>query len=277
LIILPMKSRTFAIKLIAACAMLAGAAASFEAKADVWTYVDEYGVPHFASSQMDARYQIFFRGASSLDPVEVSAAQATPLPEVSARTAKVIAYMGSAPGYLAVQTHLRTAADAHGLDPALLQALIATESGFNASAVSPKGAIGLMQVMPATAARYGVVSDRTATVQHKLSNPKTNLTTGTRYLRDLVKLFPGQLELALAAYNAGEGAVQKAGNKIPNYPETQNYVKTVLQLYAGLKPPAPQLPSPAPARTAAAAIDLGRQGGATGRGNMLAPLALPNN
>jgi soluble lytic murein transglycosylase-like protein len=61
--------------------------------------------------------------------------------------------------------------------------------------------------------------------------PATNIRAGTRYLRDLLDLFPGQLELALAAYNAGEGAVQRAGNRIPNYRETQNYVKTVLQLY----------------------------------------------
>src|SRR6185369_2673902 len=68
--------------------------------------------------------------------------------------------------------------------------------------------------------------------------PRTNITTGTRYLRYLLDLFPGQLELALAAYNAGEGAVQRAGNKVPNYRETQNYVKTVMQLYIMLKPPA---------------------------------------
>ena len=274
-----MKSRIFATKLIAACAIFAGVSASFNANADVWSYVDERGIAHFASLQLDARYELFFLGPSSLDPVEAPIADGAPVPVVSARMAKVIAYMGSTPGFLAVQAPLRTAADAHGLDPALVQALIATESGFDAQAVSPMGAIGLMQVMPATAARYGVVSDRFATVQKKLANPKTNLSTGTRYLRDLLNLFPGQLELALAAYNAGEGAVQKAGNRIPNFPETQNYVKTVLQLYAGLKPPPSvvQAPVSAPVRTAATVIDLGRQGGATGRGNMLAPLALPNN
>ena len=65
---------------------------------------------------------------------------------------------------------------------------------------------------------------------------------GTRYLSDLIKMFPGRLDLALASYNAGEGAVQRAGNKIPNYPETQNYVKTVTQMYMALKPPPPPQP-----------------------------------
>jgi len=114
---------------------------------------------------------------------------------------------------------------------ALLQAVIATESGFVASAVSPKGAVGLMQVMPATAQRYGLTSDGGGTVAAKLTDPKTNIHTGARYLRDLVNLFPGQLELAVAAYNAGEGAVQRAGNKIPNFKETQNYVRSVMHLY----------------------------------------------
>jgi soluble lytic murein transglycosylase-like protein len=120
----------------------------------------------------------------------------------------------------------------------LLQALIATESGFDPAAVSPKGAVGLMQIMPATAQRYGVRGDVTNPIERKLADPRTNVRTGARYLRDLIRMYPGQLELALAAYNAGEGAVQRAGNRIPNYPETQNYVKTVMQLYGMLKPPA---------------------------------------
>jgi soluble lytic murein transglycosylase-like protein len=129
------------------------------------------------------------------------------------------------------------ASRAHDVDIELLQALIATESGFDAGAVSPRGAVGLMQIMPATAERYGITGDVNTPVGKKLADPRTNIKTGTRYLRYLLDLFPGRLELALAAYNAGEGAVQRAGNKIPNYPETQNYVKTVMQLYAMLKPP----------------------------------------
>ena len=132
---------------------------------------------------------------------------------------------------------LRDASVTHGIDYELLQALIATESGFNASAVSPKGAVGLMQVIPPTAERFGVRASKDATVQQKLTDPRTNIAAGSRYLRYLINKFPGQLELAVASYNAGEGAVQRAGNKIPNYPETKNYVQTVLQLYGHLKPP----------------------------------------
>jgi soluble lytic murein transglycosylase-like protein len=137
---------------------------------------------------------------------------------------------------MAIKPLVRTAAEANQLDMALLQAVIAAESGFDALAVSPKGAVGLMQVMPATAQRYGLTSDRGGSVAAKLTDPRTNINTGARYLRDLINLFPGQLELAVAAYNAGEGAVQKAGNKIPAYKETQNYVRSVMSLYNRLSP-----------------------------------------
>jgi soluble lytic murein transglycosylase-like protein len=147
-----------------------------------------------------------------------------------------VASLELSPGFMAIKPLVRTAANANQLDMALLQAVIATESGFDPSAVSPKGAVGLMQVMPATARRYGLASDRGGSVSAKLADPRTNINTGARYLRDLVNLFPGQLELAVAAYNAGEGAVQRAGNKIPAYKETQNYVRSVMHLYNRLNP-----------------------------------------
>jgi hypothetical protein len=102
--------------------------------------------------------------------------------------------------------------------------------------VSPKGAIGLMQVIPDTGARYGVTGDARRTAAQKLADPKINITTGVRYLSDLLRMFSGNLELVLAAYNAGEGAVQKHGNDIPPYAETQNYVKTVMQFYRYYNP-----------------------------------------
>ena len=144
-----------------------------------------------------------------------------------------------------------------------------------------EGAVGLMQVMPATAARFGVAADRTASIEKKLADPRTNLNTGSRYLRYLFNLFPGQLELVLAAYNAGEAAVQRAGNAIPNYRETQNYVKTVMQLYRLLKPVAPaaavvpaQPPREEPPRLAAPPAPEIR-GGALNRGNMMPSLGGP--
>ena len=114
--------------------------------------------------------------------------------------------------------------------------MIVTESGFNADAVSLSGATGMMQLMPATAANFGVRGDKNNSITQKLTKPGLNIRTGSRYLRYLLDLFPGQIDLALAAYNAGEGRVQRAGNRIPNIKQTQNYVKNVMALYSQLKP-----------------------------------------
>ena len=103
-----------------------------------------------------------------------------------------------------------------------MHAVVRAESAYNPNAVSRAGAVGLMQLMPATAAHYGVTNRR---------DPTQNLMGGTRYLAYLLKLFDNDLTLALAAYNAGEGAVQRYGNKIPPYRETQNYVRKVLAFY----------------------------------------------
>lgn len=245
-------------QLVAACVL----ALSFGvAHAEVWGYVDARGVAHFAAEKLDERYELFFRGGESFD---TAASLKTPR-AVAVPTAppKLIAFFEVSPSYKQVKHHLKEASQQHGIDYELLQALIATESGFDPGAVSPKGAVGLMQIMPATAERYGVASK-------KLADPRTNVRTGARYLRDLINMFPGRLELALAAYNAGEGAVQRAGNKIPNYRETQNYVKTVMQLYTMLKPPS-MFRSPSRVR-----MELpGPAGGAVGRGNLPAAL-LPN-
>ncbi len=114
------------------------------------------------------------------------------------------------------------AASKHGVEEKLVHAVIQTESAYNASAVSRAGAVGLMQLMPDTARRYGV-TNRTDPIQ--------NVNGGTRYLKDLLGMFNYNLGLAVAAYNAGEGAVMKYNNSIPPYPETQNYVRQVLSLY----------------------------------------------
>jgi soluble lytic murein transglycosylase-like protein len=187
-----------------------------------------------------------------------------------------MAYLEASPTYHSVQPLLREAAQIHGLDLQLLKALIAVESGFDAKAVSPKGAMGLMQLIVPTAQRYGLQSDRAGPVERKLLDPRMNIGAGTRYLRDLLALFPGRLDLALAAYNAGEGAVQRAGNQIPNYPETQNYVRTVMQLYQHLKPPPALAASVQPSAGPAVVPETLRTppplvGGAVGRGNMLPP------
>jgi soluble lytic murein transglycosylase-like protein len=117
---------------------------------------------------------------------------------------------------------IRFHANQNGVDPYLIYCLMSQESRFTSGAVSPKGAMGLMQLMPGTAARYGV------------TNPydvAQNIAGGTRYLKDLLKMFNGRVDLALAGYNAGEGAVMKYGNTIPPYNETQNYVKLIIKRY----------------------------------------------
>lgn len=114
----------------------------------------------------------------------------------------------------------------YGHEARLLLAIIHVESRFNPNAVSPKGAIGLMQVMPATAERVGVLEP-----QRALFDPETNLHAGARYLRLLRDLFGDRLELAVAAYNAGEGAVLRHQREIPPFRETQAYVRDVMAVY----------------------------------------------
>lgn len=109
----------------------------------------------------------------------------------------------------------------YGLDPNLMHAVISAESGYNPNAVSPAGAMGIMQLMPATAQRFGVINPY---------DPVANMHGGARYLRFLINLF-NDLNLALAAYNAGENAVARYGNTIPPYSETQTYVTRVRQFY----------------------------------------------
>ena len=201
----------------------------------------------------------------SLKPIGKNNSSGYAIPAGSANApTRLLAYFDVSPNYKAVKHLLKDASLAHGIDYELLQALIATESGFDTFAVSPKGAVGLMQLMPPTAERYGVKADKQTPIEKKLTDPKTNIKAGASYLRDLIKMFPGQLELAVAAYNAGEGAVQRAGNKIPNYPETKNYVKTVMQLYGHLKPPEVVLE----ARRTAGRVRMEMMGGNAGRTNM---------
>ncbi len=209
--------------------------------ADIYGYIDRNGTAHFAAEKLDDRYKLFFKGGQSFDTTKGIGAPfrggaAGPNGRVPDASQRLLALFETSPSYKAAKSALKAASDKHDIDYELLQALVATESGFDATAVSPKGAMGLMQLMPATAQRYGVAADKRNTIENKLFDPRINIAAGSRYLRDLIAMFPGRIELALAAYNAGEGAVQRAGNKIPNYRETQNYVQTVLQLYAYLKP-----------------------------------------
>lgn len=235
--------RLFRPLLLILCGLLTACAAGL-AHADIYGYIDDEGNAHFAAEQLDQRYQLFLRGDGPFDSGALTAKK--PAPDSSGSSNRngngngngdrMQAYLTRHPGLLKYEQLLQQAASEHAVELPLLKAVMAAESGFNPAAVSPKGAIGLMQVMPATAERYGLRSDRRKTVEQKLSDPKTNIQLAARYLRDLMRRFPGELALVLASYNAGEGAVQKYRGQVPPYPETRNYVKLVTQFYQLYKP-----------------------------------------
>ena len=122
------------------------------------------------------------------------------------------------------------AAERFQVDAYLIKAVIHAESAFNPRARSPKNAIGLMQVLPGTARDLGLSAQPTASVEQLLTDPRVSIVVGTKYLAEQLERFGGNVELAVAAYNAGPGAVIKAGNKVPPYAETRAYVQRVMSL-----------------------------------------------
>ena len=124
-----------------------------------------------------------------------------------------------------LDAHLHQTAHQYGVNPLLIKAIIKVESNYQANARSPKGALGLMQVLPTTAAQYG---------NYNLLNPKENITVGTRHFAYLMNKYQGQVHLALAAYNAGEGNVAKYGG-IPLFTETRQYIIKVSKYYQSLR------------------------------------------
>jgi soluble lytic murein transglycosylase-like protein len=138
---------------------------------------------------------------------------------------EVMDEVASAPAGSDLASLVEQAARRHGLDPALVRAVVSVESGFKPGAVSPKGAQGLMQLMPRTAASLGVLD---------AFDPEQNLDAGVRHLEALVRQYDGDLTRALAAYNAGQGAVARHGG-VPPYRETRAYVRRVLERYRAQK------------------------------------------
>ena len=248
--------------------LLAGAgwlALAPAAHADLWAYVDEFGVTHFAAEALDERYKLFFKGDlydSSKPGLQPHSSAAAGL---SART-RTQSFFEVSPRYKSVRPHLQKAAEKTGVDYDLIKAVIAVESGFDAEAVSPKGAVGLMQLMPATAERFGVAANKNRSMQQQLSDPAVNIPAGARYLSYLMNLFPGRLDLVLAAYNAGEGAVNKYGKSVPPYKETLNYVKAVTGIYEQL-----QAANPLAGRVASASVSGGKSSAAGSRIRMTLP------
>lgn len=187
----------------------------------------EAAVPHAAD-----QLALFDRRSATIDLDAPAAAPATPAP---ARTPVPTTQAPQAPigrdgaRVLALAPALHAAAREHGVDPLLLHAIAHVESRHRAQALSPAGARGVMQVMPATGQRFGV-GDPAA-----LFDAGTNLRAAAAYLQTLRRRYGDDLRLVLAAYNAGEGAVDKAGRNVPPYRETQAYVRDVLALYQRLR------------------------------------------
>ncbi|WP_374568167.1 lytic transglycosylase domain-containing protein [Ideonella sp.] len=148
---------------------------------------------------------------------------------VNARGSSAAAPPASMPSALAAL--VQAASSRYRLDAALVSALIFVESRYRPDARSPKGALGLMQLMPDTAARYGVTTER------ELLDPSTNVDVGVRHLQSLHELYGGRVDLMLAAYNAGEGAVRKHGNRVPPYPETEAYVQQIIAMSRSRRDP----------------------------------------
>ena len=221
--------------------LLCFSAVAASVRAEVWGYVDADGTAHVATEKLDDRYQLFFKGRTTAELN--SRAAADPADLAALRETSIYKRMVAHPNILRYQALIDKNARMRGLDAALVKAVIAVESAFEPAAVSAKGALGLMQVMPDTGARYGVASDRKRTLEQKLLDPDINVRIGTTYLRDLLALFADDLELALAAYTAGEQAVVHYANRIPPYPETREYVKLVQQFYELYRPPVPTKPA----------------------------------
>ena len=135
---------------------------------------------------------------------------------------------GYTTGNAQIDGYLINAGVNSGVDPLLLYSVMHQESSFKSRAISPKGARGLMQLMPGTAARYGVTN---------IFDPRQNINGGARYLRFLLDRYNGDVNLALAGYNAGEGAVDKYGCRVPPYAETQEYVRRISRRYGLLRDP----------------------------------------
>lgn len=196
-------------------AALFGLLFSGASMADIYALVEPDGTIRLSNMPTDPRFKLYLKENEQVklkDPgmrVRLRGGAAKlPMPEFTQR----------------YQEDIIAAAKLHNIDPALVHAVIQVESNYNVKALSPKGAVGLMQVMPATGLRYGVNAK-------DLKEPANNIRAGTRYLADLLKMFDGDVKLALAGYNAGEGAVMKYGNSIPPYRETQDYVPRVLAFY----------------------------------------------
>lgn len=185
----------------------------------LWGYLDGQGRPQFADHQVDARYERLDGGPSGVDPVSGKRDH----PRSLALALEI------SPKALALRNWVRQSASEHGVDAELLMAVIATESGFEPGLVSPRGAVGLMQIMPEAAQDHARAQERDIDWRQRLKDPRWNIDMGARILARLQQRF-GRVDLVVAAWNAGAGKVRRAGG-VPQIQETQAHVLMVLELY----------------------------------------------
>jgi soluble lytic murein transglycosylase-like protein len=214
-----------AFRLLVTCALVGSFAAAQARAGEIYSYVDEDGVAHFSNVPADGRYRKL-RNRSSSGGVrrseprgEAVSGRRAPLPaaRIAAANQKLEAF----------REHVKAAAAKYALPEELLLAVMAVESAANPNALSGKGAMGLMQLMPGTA-REMYVEDAWV--------PEQNIDGGARYLRILANMYGGDLVRTVAAYNAGPEAVRRAGDDgIPNIPETREYVRRVVALYQSFR------------------------------------------
>lgn len=181
----------------------------------VYAFTSDDGSVSLSNVPADERYRVLIAGQINTPPIAPPAAAPAPVVAVQ-KSSNLLA------DRIRYKRIVDDTARSYGLDSALLHAVISVESRYDPTVVSRTGAVGLMQLMPETARRYGVTDS---------FNAEQNLHGGAKYLRDLLLMFNNDVSLALAAYNAGESAVVKHGNRIPPNRETRNYVPKVLGYY----------------------------------------------
>lgn len=207
--------------------------------AEIYASIGSDGVERWSTQSLNASYRVAFTVANNPAGTGTSTSSISiPRRGLTHARAVQLAQRRDALYPLIEQTARR-----FQVDVALVMALVEVESGFNSAAVSPKGARGLMQLMPTTARLYGLLDAQ------ELHQPARNLEIGIRHLKDLLAAHENQPALALASYNAGQGAVSRHGQRIPSYPETMLYVPAVLAKAARF---ASDIPQPVPAALAKA-------------------------
>ena len=200
----------------------------------------ETPAPVLPSARPNKRLKLTAR----VTPSAVASAQPSTAPRPSIAPALQMAagtaLEGFSTGDANVDGFIVASSNRHGVDPLLIYSIMHRESSFKKFALSYKGARGLMQLMPATAARLGV---------RHIFDPQQNIEGGVKYMRILLNMFDGDVRLALAGYNAGEGAVLKYGRSVPPYRETQEYVRRISQRYALMRDPSTARLAPRVSRT----------------------------